>query len=80
MKTLVLSWEAVPAQTIVNCLQQLHDIVADIAPEGVISERLVDVDNEVITTALTIKDDDILRGVTTNQQEWSDEDDDTIKK
>ena len=96
MKTLVSSWEAVSAQTIVNCfskagitseaqnavitdaddpfsdlkesLQQLHDIDPDMVPESVTPESLIDVDNEVITTAPMITDDDILRSVTTNQQ------------
>ena len=44
-------------------------------PEGVTPESLIDVDNEVITTALMTTDDDILRSVTTNQQEQYDEDD-----
>ena len=104
MKILVSSWEAVSAQTMVNCfrkagitseaqnaaitdaddpfsdlkesLQQLHDIGPDMVPESVTSETLIDVDNEVITTAPMITDDDILRSVTTNQQEQSDENDD----
>ena len=104
MKILVSSWEAVSAQTIVNCfskagitseaqnaattdaddpfsdlkesLQQLHDIDPDMVSEGVTLESLIDVDNEVITTAPAITDDDILRSVTTNQQEQSDEGDD----
>ena len=104
MKILVSSWEAVSAQTIVNCfrkagitskaqhaaitdaddpfsdltegLQQLHDIDPDMVPESVTPESLIDVDNEVITTAPMITDDDILRSVTTNQQEQSDEHDD----
>ena len=45
-------------------------------PEGVTPESLTDVDNEVITTASVITDDDILGSVTTNQQGQSDEDDD----
>ena len=49
-------------------------------PEGVTPESLIDVDNEVITTAPMIKDDDILRSVTTNQQEHSDEDHDNDKE
>ena len=49
-------------------------------PEGVTPESLIDVDNEVITTAPMITDDDILRSVITNQQEQSDEDDDSDGK
>ena len=45
-------------------------------PEVVTPESLIDVDNEVITTAAMITNDDILRSTTTNQQEQSDEDDD----
>ena len=105
MQILVSSWEAVSAQTIVNCfrktgitseaqnaaitdpddpfsdlkesLQQLHDIDPDMVPESVTPESLTDVDNEVITTAPMVTDDDILRSVRTNQQEQSDEDDDS---
>ena len=106
MKMLVSSWEAVSAQTIVNCfrkagitgsnavitdaddrfsnlkesLQQLHDIDPDMVPEGVTPESLTDVDNEDITMAPMITDDDILRSVTTNQQKRCDEDDDNVKK
>ena len=104
MKILVSSWEAVSAQTIVNCfrkagitpeaqnsaitdaddpfsdlkesLRELHDIDPDMVPRGVTPESLIDVDNEVITTAPMIADDDTLRSVTTNQQEQFDEDDD----
>ena len=47
----------------------------DMVPEGVTPESLIDVDNEVITTVPMITDYDILRSVTTNQQEQSDEDD-----
>ena len=57
-------------------LQPLHDIDPDMIPEGVTSESLIDVNNEVISTAPMITDDDIFRSVTTNQQEQSDEDDD----
>ena len=102
IKILVSSWEAVSAQTIVNCfrkagitseaqnaaitdadgpfsdlkesLLQLHDIDPDMVSESVTPESLIDVDNEVITTAPMITDDDILRSVTTNQQKQSDED------
>ena len=42
--------------------------------EGVAPESFIDVDNQVITTASMIADDNILRSVTTNQQERSDED------
>ena len=108
MKILVSSWEAVSAQTIVNCfrktditleaqnaaitdaddpfsnlkesLQQLHDIEPDMVPESVSPESLTDVDNEVITTAPMITDDNILRSVTTNQLEQSDEGDDNDKE
>ena len=108
MKILVSSWEAVSAQTIVNCfrkagitpeaqnatitdaddpfsdlkesLQQLHYIYPDMVPEGVTQKNLIDVDKEIITTALMITDDDILRSVTTNQPEQSNEDDDNMKK
>ena len=45
-------------------------------PLGVTPESLIDVDNEVITMAPMITDDDALRIVTTNQQEQFDEDDD----
>ena len=104
MKILVSSWEAVSAQTIVNCfrkagitpeaqntaitdavnpfsylkesLQQLHDIDPDMVPEGVTPESLIDVDNEVITMAPMITDNYILRSVTTNKYEQSNEDDD----
>ena len=107
MKILVSSWEAVSAQTIVNCfrkagitseaqnaaitdaddpfsdlkesLQRLHDIYPDMVPESVTPESLIDVYNEVITTAPMITDDDILRSVTTNQQEQSDEVDDILR-
>ena len=37
-------------------------------PEGVTPESLIDVDNKVITTVPMITDDDILRSVTTSQQ------------
>ena len=43
-------------------------------PESIPPESLIDVDNEVITTASMITDDDILGSVTTNQQEQSDGD------
>ena len=104
MKILVSSWEAVSAQTIVNCfrktditleaqnaaitdaddpfsnlkecLQQLHDIDPDMVPEGDTPESVIDVDKEVITMVSMITDDDILRSVTINQQEQSNEDDD----
>ena len=46
------------------------------APESVTSESLIAVDNDVITKAPMITDDNISRSVTTNQQEQSDEDDD----
>ena len=58
-------------------LMQLHGIDPDMVPEGVTPESLIDVDNEVITTAPIITDDDILRNVTTNQ---SDEDDDNVEE
>ena len=108
IKILVSSWEAVSAQTTVNCfwkagitaevqnaaitevdnplsdvkksLRQLHDIDTDMIPHGVTSESLNDVNNKVITTAPMITDDDILRSVTTNQQEQSDEDDENDEK
>ena len=54
-------------------LQQLYDNDSDMVPEGVTPESLIDVDNEVITTAPMITDD-ILTSVTTNQQEQSDND------
>ena len=65
-----------PFSNLKESLQQLHDIDPDMVPEGVTPEFLTDVDNEVITTAPVITDDDILRSVITNQQEQSDEDDD----
>ena len=65
-----------PFSDLKESLQQLHDIDPDMVREGVIPESLIDVDNEVITTAPVITDDDTLRSVTTNQQEHSDEDDD----
>ena len=65
-----------PFSDLKESLQQLHDIDPDMVPEGVTPEFLTDVDNEVITTAPVITDDDILRSVITNQQEQSDEDDD----
>ena len=49
-------------------------------PEGVAPESLIGVDNQVITTAPMITDDDIFRSVTTNQQEQWDEDDDNDEK
>ena len=49
-------------------LQQLHDIDPDMVLEGVNRECLIDVDNEAITTVPMITDDDILRSVTTSQQ------------
>ena len=75
MKILVSSWE--PAIADVDDLfsdlkesqQQLHDLDPDMVSEGVTPESLIDVDNEFITTAPMIADDDILRNVTTNQQE-----------
>ena len=104
MKILVFSWEAVSAQTIVNCFrkanitleaqntaitdaddpfsdlkespQQLHNIDPDMVPEGVTPKSLIDTDNEVITTAPMVTDDNILRIATTNQRKQSDEDDD----
>ena len=65
-----------PFSDLKESLQQLHDIDPDMVPEGVTPESLINVDNEVITTAPMIVDDDILRSVTANQQEQSDEDDD----
>ena len=66
-----------PFSDLKESLQQLHDIDPDMVPEGVTPESLIDVDNEVITTAPIITDDDILRNVTTNQ---SDEDDDNVEE
>ena len=66
-----------PFSDLKESLQQLHDIDPDMVPEGVTPESLIDVDNEVITTAPIIADDDILRNVTTNQ---SDEDDDNVEE
>ena len=108
MKISVSSWEAVSAQTTVNCfrktgitpeaqnaaitdannpfsdlkesLQQLYNIDPDMAPEGVTPESFIDVDNEVITTAPMITDEDFLRRVTTNKQEQFDEDNDNDKE
>ena len=65
-----------PFPDLKESLQRLHDIDPDMAPESVTPESPIDVDNEVITTAPMITDDDILRSVTANQQEQSDEDDD----
>ena len=65
-----------PFSDLKESLQQLHDIDPDMVPEGVTPESLTDVDNEVITTASVITDDEILGSVTTNQQEQSDEDGD----
>ena len=75
MKILVSSWEAAIADVddlfsdLKESQQQLHDLDPDMASEGVTPESLIDVDNEFITTAPMIADDDILRNVTTNQQE-----------
>ena len=63
-----------PFSDLKESLQQLYDIDPDMVPEGVTPESLIDVDNEVITTAPMITDDDILISVTTNQQEQSDDD------
>ena len=38
----------------------MHDIDPDMVPESVTPESLIDFDNEVITTAPMITDDDIL--------------------
>ena len=57
-------------------LQQLHGIDLDMVPESVTPKSFIDIDNEVITMAPMITDDDILRSFTKNQQEESDEDDD----
>ena len=82
MKILVSSWEAAIADVddlfsdLKESQQQLHDLDPDMVSEGVTPESLIDVDNEFITTAPMIVDDDILRNVTTNQQEQSDENDD----
>ena len=79
MKILVSSWEAAIADVddlfsdLKESQQQLHDLDPDMVSEGVTPESLIDVDNEFITTAPMIADDDILRNVTTNQQEQSDE-------
>ena len=62
-----------PFSDLKESLQQLHDINADMVPEGVTPEILIDVDNEVITTTSMITDDNILRSVKINQQEQSDE-------
>ena len=69
-----------PFSNLKGSLQQLHDIDPDMVPESVTPESLTDVDNEVITMAPMITDDDILRSVTTNQQKRCDEDDDNVKK
>ena len=75
MKILVSSWEAAIADVddlfsdLNESQQQLHDLDPDMVSEGVTPESLIDVDNEFITTAPMIADDDILRNVTTNQQE-----------
>ena len=75
MKILVSSWEAAIADVddlfsdLKESQQQLHDLDPDMVSEGVTPESLIDVDNEFITTAPMIADDDILRNVTTNQQE-----------
>ena len=58
----------------------LHDIEPDMVPESVSPESLTDFDNEVITSAPIITDDNILRSVTTNQLEQSDEGDDNDKE
>ena len=55
-------------------LEQLQAVDPDMVPEGVTPESVVNVDNDVITTAPMITDDDILTSVTT-QQEDSDGDD-----
>ena len=65
-----------PFSNVKESLQQLHDTDPDMVREGVAPESFIDVDNEVITTAPLITDDDILRSLTTNQLERSDEDDD----
>ena len=65
-----------PFSNLKECLQQLHDIDPDMVPEGDTPESLIDVDKEVITMVSMITDDDILRSVTINQQEQSNEDDD----
>ena len=65
-----------PFSNLKECLQQLHDIDPDMVPEGDTPESVIDVDKEVITMVSMITDDDILRSVTINQQEQSNEDDD----
>ena len=65
-----------PFSYLKESLQQLHDIDPDMVPEGVTPESLIDVDNEVITMAPMITDNYILRSVTTNKYEQSNEDDD----
>ena len=69
-----------PFSNLKESLQQLHDIEPDMVPESVSPESFTDVDNEVITTAPMITDDNILRSVTTNQLEQSDEGDDNDKE
>ena len=57
MKIPVSSWEAAITDVddlfsdLKESLQQLHDIDPDMVSEGVSPESLIDVDNEVITTA-----------------------------
>ena len=58
-----------PFSDLKESLQQLHGTDPDMVPESVTPEILIDIDNEVITTAPMITDDDVLRSVTTNQQE-----------
>ena len=65
-----------PFSNVKESLQQLHDTDPDMVREGVAPESFIDVDNEIITTAPLITDDDILRSVTTNHQKQSNEDDD----
>ena len=56
-----------PFSNVKESLQQLYDTEPDMVREGVAPESFIDVDNEIITTAPMITDDDILRSVTTNQ-------------
>ena len=64
-----------PFTDLKESLEQLQAVDSDMVPEGVTPESVVNVDNDVITMAPMITDDDILTSVKKIQQEESDGDD-----